>query len=61
MVPGGAALNCAVGPPSRSKLSNRMGAAALMPEMPGTGAPSGRPTQTPITVLPSKPMAQASR
>jgi hypothetical protein len=29
------------------------GGGALMPEMPGTGAPSGRPTQTPMTVLPS--------
>ena len=28
---------------------------------PGTGAPSGRPTQTPMVIRPSKPTAQASR
>ena len=29
--------------------------------VPGTGVPSGRPSHMPITCLPSKPMAQASR
>ena len=28
---------------------------------PGTGAPSGRPTQTPMVRVPSNPTAQASR
>ena len=32
----------------RAKASIRIGAAASMPIRPGTGAPSGRPTQTPI-------------
>ena len=39
--------------PIRSNASKRIGAAALAPVMPGTGTLSGRPTQTPITVLPS--------
>ena len=29
--------------------------------LPGTGAPSGRPTHTPMVILPSKPTDQASR
>ena len=45
----------------RAKASNRIGAAAMRPTRPGTGAPSGRPTQTPIVCLPSKPTDQASR
>ena len=44
-----------------AKASNRIGAAASRPIRPGTGAPSGRPTQTPIVCLPSKPTDQASR
>ncbi len=47
--------------PVRAKASNRIGAAATRPLRPGTGAPSGRPTHTPIVRLPSKPTAQASR
>src|SRR5262249_10082966 len=47
--------------PVRAKASNRIGAAATRPTRPGTGAPSGRPTQTPMVRLPSKPTAQASR
>ena len=34
--------------PVRAKASNRIGAAAVRPRRPGTGAPSGRPTQTPM-------------
>ncbi len=37
------------------------GAAELRPVCPGTGTPSGRPTQTAIVVLRSNPAAQASR
>ncbi len=47
--------------PVREKASNRIGAAAMRPIRPGTGAPSGRPTQTPMVRLPSKPTDQASR
>ncbi len=47
--------------PERAKASNRIGAATARPTMPGTGAPSGRPTQTPMVICPSKPTAQASR
>ena len=47
--------------PLRAKASNRIGAAAPRPTNPGVGAPSGRPTQTPMVRLPSKPTAQASR
>ena len=47
--------------PERAKASNRIGAAAVRPTRPGTGAPSGRPTQTPMVRLPSKPIDQASR
>ncbi len=45
----------------RANASNRIGAAALRPISRGTGAPSGRPTQTPMVYLPSKPTDQASR
>jgi ABC-type Fe3+/spermidine/putrescine transport system ATPase subunit len=41
--------------------SNRIGAAVSNPDMPGTGPPSARPTQTPSTCLPSKPTDHASR
>jgi len=37
--------------PSRSKASNRIGAAASRPIRPGVGPLSGRPTQTAIVVL----------
>ena len=47
--------------PERANASNRIGAAAARPTRPGTGAPSGRPTQTPMVRLPSKPTDQASR
>jgi len=47
--------------PVRAKASNRMGAAAVRPTMPGAGAPSGRPTHTPMVMRPSKPTDQASR
>ena len=47
--------------PVRAKASNRIGAAAVRPTRPGTGAPSGRPTHTPIVIRPSKPTDQASR
>ena len=47
--------------PVRAKASNRIGAAAVRPTRPGTGAPSGRPTQTPMVMRPSKPTDQASR
>ena len=59
-MPGGAARSGVVAP-SRAKASIRIGAAASTPIRPGTGAPSGRPTQTPMTWRPSKPIAQASR
>jgi len=42
--PGGDFFRCA-----RTR-SNRIGAAAVRPIRPGTGAPSGRPTQTPIVM-----------
>src|SRR5262245_49973365 len=48
-------------PPIRAKASNRIGAAAVRPVRPVTGAPSGLPTHTPMVRLPSKPTAQASR
>jgi len=60
-LPLGAGLNATVGVPSLSNASNRIGAAIVMPDNPGTGAPSGRPTQTPITVLPSNPIDHPSR
>jgi len=47
--------------PVRAKASNRIGAAAARPTRPATGAPSGRPTQTPMVMRPSKPTDQASR
>ena len=47
--------------PVRAKASNRIGAAAVRPTSPGTGAPSGRPTHTPMVMRPSKPTDQASR
>src|ERR1700729_2245028 len=47
--------------PSRSKASNRIGAAASRPIRPGVGPLSGGPAQTPIVVRLSKPIASASR
>src|SRR3954452_8236486 len=47
--------------PVRAEASNRIGAAAALPIRPGTGAPSGRPTHTPMVCRPSNPTAQASR
>jgi len=47
--------------PVRAKASKRIGAAAVRPTRPGTGAPSGRPTHTPMVSRPSKPIDQASR
>src|SRR5262249_44429688 len=55
--PLGAAGSGAGSLPVRAKASNRIGAAATRPTSPGTGAPSGRPTQTPMVRLPSKPTA----
>ncbi len=59
--PFGARGNAVGGAPRRANASNRIGAAAMRPTSPGTGAPSGRPTQTPMVCLPSKPIDQASR
>ena len=59
--PFGACGSATGGWPVRAKASNRIGAAAVRPTRPGTGAPSGRPTQTPMVRRPSKPTAQASR
>ena len=61
IAPFGARASGAGTPPMRAKASNRIGAAALRPTRPGTGAPSGRPTQTPMVRLPSKPTDHASR
>ncbi len=47
--------------PDRAKASNSSGAAVPIPAMPRTGMASARPTQTPNTWRPSKPIAQASR
>jgi len=47
--------------PERVKASHRTGAAAVRPVRPATGAPSGRPTQTPTVRVPSKPTDHASR
>ena len=58
---GGAGGRGANGWDPRAKASNRIGAAAVRPAKPLTGAPSGLPTQTPMVRLPSKPTAQASR
>ena len=46
---------------SRANARNSTGAARSAPKAPGTGVPSGRPIQTPMTFAPSKPIAQASR
>ena len=59
--PAGAGGSGASGCGPRAKASNRIGAAAVRPARPLTGAPSGLPTQTPMVRLPSKPTAQASR
>ena len=59
--PFGACASAAGSLPVRAKASNRIGAALARPTRPGTGAPSGRPTQTPIVRLPSKPTDHASR
>ena len=57
----GAGGNVESGCGSLAKASNRIGAAAVRPTSPLTGAPSGRPTHTPMVRLPSNPTAQASR
>ena len=59
--PSGARTNGTGACPVRANASNRIGAAVVRPTIPGTGAPSGRPTQTPMVMRPSKPTAQASR
>ena len=61
IAPFGAFGSAAGRPPMRANASNRIGAAAARPTKPGTGAPSGRPTQTPTVRLPSKPTDHASR
>jgi hypothetical protein len=59
--PFGACGNGAGASPDRANASNRIGAAEARPTNPGTGAPSGRPTQTPTVIRPSNPIAHASR
>src|ERR1700733_7516608 len=60
-IPAGGRGNAVGGVGRRANASNRIGAAALRPISPGTGAPSGLPTHTPMVWLPLKPTDQASR
>ena len=50
IVPFGAGASGAAVKPERANASNKIGAADARPYRPGTGAPSGRPTQTPIVM-----------
>ena len=60
MAPSGGRGNGSSFKPDFSNASKSIGAAVLIPVIPGTGPLSARPTQTPITCLPSNPIDQAS-